>query len=85
LFKFLKSSKQISSLRCAISAEKQSKKGSSKDSMEFWFSYREIRWNVKKGYEGWVNKKANSSVQGRLRSGIILLAKSVRSELPMKN
>lgn len=53
-----KSSKLNSCQGSTISGEDQLKENSSKDIKEFWFSYRERRWGVKKGLEGWMSKKS---------------------------
>jgi hypothetical protein len=54
----LKSSKLYSCEGNATSDENQLKEDNSKDIMEFWFSYRERRWGVKKGVGGWMNNKS---------------------------
>jgi hypothetical protein len=53
-----KSSKLNSCQGSSMSGENHSKEASSKDINEFWFSYRERRWDVKKELEGWVNNKS---------------------------
>jgi hypothetical protein len=55
-----KSSKLNSCQGSTTLGENQLKENSSKDIMELsecWFSYRERRWDVKKGLEGWVSNK----------------------------
>lgn len=53
-----KSSKLNSCQGSVISGENQSKEDSSKDITEFWFSYRERRWDVKKGLRDRVKNKS---------------------------